>query len=98
MFDEAKIGAVRASLAHACPACKVYDLFDVRAAAQIFRIDDSDGRILHLVIVSKEFFHNHSAADIPAFLQEHDLVNALRQAGPSSRLLVGNDGLHLQHR
>ena len=96
MLDDAKIRAVRDSLDHECPNCNIYELFDSKSTTQIFRIDDMEGRVLHLVIVSKEFFDDHSVADIPVFLQEHDLGEALRQAGPSSRVLVTNDGLEIQ--
>jgi hypothetical protein len=96
-LDEAKIAVVRAYLQREFPLCTVYDFYDFQRNAQVFQLQDNHGKVTHLITMTAEFFDCHRDLEIRAWIENHRLAHAMRQAGQTG-VLVSQAGLQFEKR
>lgn len=96
-FDETKIRAVRDYLQRELPQCSVYDFYDLERASQAFHLQNSQGRLVHLVFVASELLEDRSETELGRFLAEHRLSHVLRLAGHADVMVTG-DGVSVSGR
>jgi hypothetical protein len=86
--DPAKIRVVREYLQSEFPGCVLYDSYEHQRAAQMFRVQNGQGDLMHVAAVSDDFFEAEAEGDIRHVLERNRLARALRDAGPSSVLIT----------
>jgi hypothetical protein len=92
--DPEKIRVVREYLQHEFPADVLSDFYEHERTAHVFQVQDSRGALMHVAVVSDDFFRTQAERDIQRFLDGHRLARALREAG-SSTVLVTPTGLRV---
>ena len=81
-LDLSKVSLVSEFLEESLVGCSVYDWEDEESLAQCYRIvDDTSGKLLHRVSVSRAFLDHHAEAEIVPALQSLALLVCLRMAG-----------------
>jgi hypothetical protein len=96
-IDEAKLRAVRDYLQRELPHCSVYDFHDAERNAQAYHLQNSHGRLSHLVLVTVDFLEARSEREIRRYLEQHKLSHTLRQAGTSD-VVVSGAGIKIHGR
>ena len=96
-LDEAKIAVVRGYLQREFPMCAVYDFYDFQRNAQVFQLQDNQGKVTQLITMTAEFFDTHRDLEIRAWIEKHRLAHAMRQAGQAG-VLVSQAGLQIERR
>jgi hypothetical protein len=96
-IDDAKIRAVRDYLQRELPHCSVYDFYDAERSAQAFHLQNSHGRLSHLVFILPEFLDERSEKEIRKFLELHKLSQTLRQAG-TAEVVIGKTAVKVEGR
>jgi hypothetical protein len=86
--DAAKVLVVREFLQREFPGCTVYDFYEHQRAAQVFHLQNSQGSLMHLAVVSDDFFEVQAEGDIKRFLEKNRLARALRDAGSTDVLVT----------
>jgi len=96
-LDDAKTGVVREYLQREFPMSTVYDFHDFQRNAQVFQLQDNHGKVMQLATLTAEFFDEHRESELRAWVEQHRLAQALRQAGQAG-VLVTKAGLQVDHR
>ena len=96
-LDETKIAVVRGYLQREFPMCSVYDFYDFQRNAQVFQLQDNQGKVTQLITMTAEFFDTHRDLEIRAWIEKHRLAHAMRQAGQAG-VLVSQAGLQIEKR
>jgi hypothetical protein len=94
-LDEAKIAVVRGYLQREFPLYTVYDFYDFQRNAQVFQLQDAQGRVTQLITMTAEFFDSHRDLEIRAWIEKHKVAHAMRQAGQAG-VLVSQAGLQIE--
>lgn len=76
-----KVAAIREYLQREFPLLVVYDFYEPERSAHVFQLQDSQGMVAHLAVVTSEFFDAHRGAKLPVTLERMRLGEAMRQAG-----------------
>ncbi len=91
-IDPQKVTLVGDFLREAFLGHDVHDTEDFGRACQFYRIDEGGtGRVLHRVLMSREFLDDHSERQIIRKLEDWQVPAIIRQAGLRS-VLVTNEG------
>jgi len=85
--DPAKIRVVREYLQSEFAGAVVYDFYEHQRAAQVFQVQNNQGAVMHLAMVSDDFFDANAEADIRGVLDRQRVARALRDAGPAGVLM-----------
>lgn len=96
-IDDAKIAAVREYLHREFPLCTIYDFHEFQRSAQVFQLQDNQGKVSQLATISVDFFEARRDSEIRSWLEKHKLAHALRQAGQAG-VLVTSAGLQIEKR
>ena len=81
-LDPRKVSLISEFLVQSFMGCSVHDHEDEDDVAQVYQIvNDSTGELLHRVIVSRAFIHDHAEAEIVPALQTLWLPACLKMAG-----------------
>ena len=81
-LDQRKVSLVSEFLEESFVGCSVYDYEDKDRVAQSYRIiNDTTGKVLHHVFVSREFLDDHVEAEIVPALQNLWFLVCLKIAG-----------------
>lgn len=96
-IDEGKIAAVKEYLHREFPLCTIYEFFEFQRNAQVFQLQDSQGKVSQITTITAEFFEGRREAEIRPWLEKHRLAHAMRQAGQAG-VLVNAAGLHAEKR
>jgi len=94
---EAKIASVREYLHHEFPMCTIYDFHDHQRNAQVVQLQDSQGKVSNLAVISVEFLDAHGESELRTVLDKLGLPYQMRQAGQAG-VVVTPDGLQDQKR
>src|SRR3989442_784658 len=94
---EAKIASVREYLHHEFPMCTIYDFHDHQRNAQVVQLQDSQGKVSNLAVISVEFLEAHGESELRTVLDKLGLPYQMRQAGQAG-VVVTPDGLQDQKR
>ena len=82
--DQRKVSLISEFLEESFVGCSVYDWQDEETLAQCYRIvDDTSGKLLHRIFVSRAFLDHHAEAEIVPALQTLALLVCLRMAAGS---------------
>lgn len=95
--SEAKITVVREYLHHEFPMCTIYDFHDHQRNAQVVQIQDGQGKVSNLAVISVEFLEAHGESELREVLDKLGLPSQMRQAGQAG-VAVTPDGLQIQKR
>jgi hypothetical protein len=96
-IDDAKIGAVREYLHREFPLCTIYDFHEYQRDAQVFQLQDNQGKVSQLATIAADFFEAHRDTEIRPWLEKHKLAQALRQAGQIG-VFVTNASIQIEKR
>ena len=96
-IDEAKIGAVKEYLHREFPLCTIYDFHEFERSAQVFQLQDNQGKVSQLATITVDFFEARRDGEIRPWLEKKKLAQALRQAGQAG-VLVTSAGLQIEKR
>ncbi|MEK7386760.1 MAG: hypothetical protein AABZ83_09985 [candidate division NC10 bacterium] len=96
-IDEAKIDAVKEYLQREFPLCTVYDFHEFQRSAQVFQLQDNQGKVSQLATITADFFEARRDGEIRPWLEKKKLAQALRQAGQAG-VLVTSAGLQIENR
>ena len=81
-LERRKVSLIGGFLQESFVGCSVYDCDDTERVARSYRIvDDTTGKIVHHVSVSRAFLDDHDEAEIVPVLQNLCLLVCLRMAG-----------------
>jgi hypothetical protein len=81
-LDQRKVSLVSEFLEESFVGCSVYDSEDKDRVAHFYQIvNDTTGKILHRVCVSRAFLDDHAEAEIIPALQNLGLLMCFRMAG-----------------
>ncbi len=94
-IDEAKIGAVKEYLHREFPLCTIYDFHEFERSAQVFQLQDNQGKMSQLATITVDFFEARRDGEIRPWLEKKKLAQALRQAGQAG-VLVTSAGLQIE--
>ncbi len=94
-IDEAKIGAVKEYLQREFPLCTIYDFHEFERSAQVFQLQDNQGKMSQLATITVDFFEARRDGEIRPWLEKKKLAQALRQAGQAG-VLVTSAGLQIE--
>ena len=95
-LDQRKVSLVSEFLEESFVGCSVYDYEDKDRVAQSYRIiNDTTGKVLHHVFVSREFLDDHVEAEIVPALQNLALLVCLTMAG-AQRVIVGSQMIEIE--
>jgi len=96
--DQRKVSLISEFLEESFVGCSVYDWLDAERGAHVYHIvDDTSGKVVHRVFVSRAFLDNHSENDIVPALQNLALLVCLRMAG-GRRVNVRNQMIEIEKR
>ena len=94
--DQRKVSLISKFLEESFVGCSVYDWEDEAPLAQCYRIvDDTSGKLLHRVFVSRAFLDHHAEAEIVPALQSLALLVCLRMAG-GRPVIVGSQMIEIE--
>lgn len=96
-IDEAKIGAVKEYLHREFPLCTIYDFHEFQRSAQVFQLQDNQGKVSQFATITADFFEARRDGEIRPWLEKKTLAQALRQAGQAG-VLVTSAGLQIENR
>jgi len=81
-LDPRKVSLIEEFLEECFVGCSVYDSEDLGRVGRFYRIvNDTTGKVLHRVLVSRAFFDDHAEAEIVSALENLALLVCLRMAG-----------------
>ena len=94
--DQRKVSLISEFLEESFVGCSVYDYEDEDRVAHSYRIfDDTTGKVLHHVFVSRAFLADHAEAQIVPALHELGLLVCLGMAG-GRRVLVRSQMIEIE--
>ncbi len=76
-----KLSAIREYLQREFPLLMIYDFYEPERGAHVFQLQDSQGMVAHLAVVTSEFFDAHRDTKLLATLEQMRLAEAMRRAG-----------------
>jgi len=76
-----KLAAIREYLQREFPLLMIYDFYEPERGAHVFQLQDSQGMVAHLAVVTSEFFDAHRDTKLLATLEQMRLAEAMRRAG-----------------
>ncbi len=79
--EDVKIATIREYLQREFPLLMIYDFSDPERNARVFQLQDTQGMVPHLAVVTSEFFSACRCAELPATLERMRLAEAMRHAG-----------------
>jgi hypothetical protein len=95
-LDQRKVSLISEFLEQSFVGCSVHDHEDEDHVAQVYQIaNDTTGELLHRVIVSRAFLHDHAEADIVPALQNLWLLACLEMAG-GRRVIVRSQMIEIE--
>ena len=92
----AKVSLISEFLEESFVGCSVYDYENEDRVSHSYRIvNDTTGKILHHVFVSRAFLNDHAEAEIVPALQDLSLLVCLRMAG-GRRVIVRSQMIEIE--
>lgn len=79
--EDVKAATIREYLQREFPSLMIYEFSDPERNARVFQIQDSQGMVPHLAVVTSEFFSACRGAELSATLERMRLAEAMRHAG-----------------
>jgi hypothetical protein len=89
-IDESKIRTVKEYMHREFPLCTIYDFFEFQRNAQVFQLQDNQGKVAQVATITAEFFEARRDPEIRPWLEKHRLAHAMRQAGEAGVLVAPN--------
>ena len=77
------------------PLCTIYDFHEFERSAQVFQLQDNQGKMSQLATITVDFFEARRDGEIRPWLEKKKLAQALRQAGQAG-VLVTSAGLQIE--
>jgi len=95
-LDQRKVSLISEFLEESFVGCSVYDYENEDRVSHSYRIvNDTTGKILHHVFVSRAFLNDHAEAEIVPALQDLSLLVCLRMAG-GRRVIVRSQMIEIE--
>ena len=96
VLDPRKVSLISRFLEESFVGCSVHDQEDQAGLAAFYQIfDETAGKLLHRVAVSRAFLNDHAESEIVPALQDLSLLACLRIAG-ERRVIVRNQVIEIE--